>query len=444
MVASKNFKTFAFVLACCSLAGCGILSKDKVTVEGDRIAFLDGESLLQPDFKPGTVKIDLPSPVMNTAWSQSGGNPLHDMGHLDSAEILNEAWDVDFGKGSSKREIMLATPVVFNKTVFTIDAEATVSAFRIDEGEDIWEHELEPKFDTDSDSSMKGAGLAVDFNRVYASTGFGSVFALDINSGEELWRFDADMPFRIAPTVANNFVFAQTMDNTLFALNAQTGKELWRYRSIQESTTLVGGASPAYDADLDVVVAAFSNGELRALKASTGTPLWSVLMVSRKRLNSLSSINTIKANPIIDNGIVYAVGNNHIMMAIDLRTGMPIWEREISAVNQPWVAGKVIYVLSNEAELMAIEKASGRIVWNTKIPLGEKPSELSGAFATGPVLTGYRLIVTTSQGYAFAISPFSGKILGFIDLDEEVSVAPVVAENTVFFTTNGADLVAYK
>ena len=105
---------------------------------------------------------------------------------------------------------------------------------------------------------------------------------------------------------------------------------------------------------------------------------------------------------------------------------------------------KVIYVLSNEAELMAIEKASGRIVWNTKIPLGEKPSELSGAFATGPVLTGYRLIVTTSQGYAFAVSPFSGKILGFIDLDENVSLAPVVAENTVFFTTDDADLIAYQ
>lgn len=444
MIYSKNLKTCVLMLACFSLAGCGLFAKDKVSVEGDRIAFLDGESLLQPDFKPGSVKIQLPTPVANPSWSQNGGNSLHNIGHLESADVLQELWDIGFGEGSSKRDILLASPVVFDKTIYTIDAKATVTAFRIDDGEELWEHEIEPSTEGDSDASMKGAGLAVDANQVYVTTGFGSVLALNKASGEEVWRYDAGMPFRIAPTVANNFVFAQTMDNTLLALNAQNGTELWRYRSIQENTTLAGGASPAYDAELDVVIAAFSNGELRALKASTGTPLWSVLMVSRKRMNSLASINTIKANPIIDNGIVYAVGNNHIMMAIDLRTGMPIWEREISSVNQPWVAGKVIYVLSNEAELMAIEKASGRIVWNTKIPLGEKPSELSGAFATGPVLTGYRLIVTTSQGYAFAVSPFSGKILGFIDLDENVSLAPVVAENTVFFTTDDADLIAYQ
>ena len=239
-------------------------------------------------------------------------------------------------------------------------------------------------------------------------------------------------------------MFVQTIDNTLIALDAGSGRELWQYKSIQENTTLVGGASPAFDQNLDVLVAAFSNGELRAIKASTGTPLWSVLMVSRKRMNSLSSINTIKANPVIDNGVVYAAGNNHIMMAIDLRTGTPIWEREISSNNQPWVVGDVLYAVSNDADLLAIEKKSGRIIWSTKIPLGKDASELSGAFVSGPVLTGYRLIVTSSKGYAFAVSPFSGKILGFIDLDDEVNTAPVVADNTVLFVTNDADLVAYR
>ena len=167
-------------------------------------------------------------------------------------------------------------------------------------------------------------------------------------------------------------------------------------------------------------------------------------MVSRKRMNSLASINTIKANPVINDGVVYAAGNNHVMMAIDLRTGTPIWEREISCNSQPWVAGKVLYALSNDANLFAIEKKTGRIIWSTKIPLGKDASELSGAFASGPVLTGYRLIVTSSKGYAFAVSPFSGKILGFIDLDEEVNSSPIVAEDIVLFTTNDAELIAYK
>ena len=441
----KNyFRAVSFVVCAFSVAGCSMFSEDKLNIEGDRIAFLDGESILQPDFQPGSFKIKLSDPYTNLLWLQNGGNPTHVMGHVNSADNISEAWETSFGEGSSKRDILISTPIVVNQTVFTIDAEAKVSAFNLNDGEEVWEKELEPQIESNEDVSMKGIGLGANSTKLYATTGFGSVFALDLQSGEEIWRFDNEIPFRIAPTVSERYVFVQTIDNTLIALDAGSGRELWQYKSIQENTTLVGGASPAFDQNLDVLVAAFSNGELRAIKASTGTPLWSVLMVSRKRMNSLSSINTIKANPVIDNGVVYAAGNNHIMMAIDLRTGTPIWEREISSNNQPWVVGDVLYAVSNDADLLAIEKKSGRNIWSTKIPLGKDASELSGAFVSGPVLTGYRLIVTSSKGYAFAVSPFSGKILGFIDLDDEVNTAPVVADNTVLFVTNDADLVAYR
>ena len=54
MVASKNFKTFAFVLACCSLAGCGILSKDKysLSIECDSILPCKVELLIAEKFPP--------------------------------------------------------------------------------------------------------------------------------------------------------------------------------------------------------------------------------------------------------------------------------------------------------------------------------------------------------------------------------------------------------
>ena len=441
---NHTLKNLTVGLLCWSAAACGMFSDDHLVIDGDRISVLEGESILQPDFQPGEVKIVLPQPVTNIAWEQNGGNAVHMMGHPNSADMIQEVWDSNFGEGASNRDFLIASPVVKHKVAFAIDADAIVSAYRMDNGEKIWKSRLKPLNKSDKASSLKGAGLAVNGQKVFATTGFGTMFALDMMTGKKLWRFDNDMPFRIAPTVSDKYVFAQTIDNTLIALDANNGQKLWEYRSVQEVTTLVGGASPAYDESLDTVVAAFSNGELRAIKASTGTPLWSVLMVSRKRLNSLSSINAIKANPVIDNGVVYALGNNYIMMAIDLRTGMPLWEREISGTNQPWVAGDTVFVLSNTAELLAIQKKSGKIIWSTKIPLGQDAEDISGTYVSGPVLTGHRLIVATSKGYAFAVSPYSGKILGFIDLDEGVSLPPVVAYDTVLFTTNDADLIAYK
>lgn len=90
---------------------------------------------------------------------------------------------------------------------------------------------------------MKGAGLAEYNKKIYATTGFGGVFALDMMTGKKIWFYNAELPIRIAPTVANNKVLVQTIDNTLIALNATTGVEEWRYKSALEQTTLVGGAS---------------------------------------------------------------------------------------------------------------------------------------------------------------------------------------------------------
>ena len=94
--------------------------------------------------------------------------------------------------------------------------------------------------------------------------------------------------------------------------------------------------------------------------------------------------------------------------------------------------------------MFALEKTTGKIVWNTQIPLGQTKEEKVGVTASGPILTSNRLLVATSNGYAFAISPYSGKILGYIELSDGVSTAPIVVRQTALFATEDADLTAYK
>ena len=103
-----------------------------------------------------------------------------------------------------------------------------------------------------------------------------------------------------------------------------------------------------------------------------------------------------------------------------------------------------MFVLSNNYDLFAIEKATGKIVWNTQIPLGKTKEDKVGVTASGPVLTSNRLLIATSNGYAFAVSPYTGKILGFITLSDGGGIPPVVVDNTALFATDDADLTAYK
>lgn len=440
----KNYQRIALCGLIMLLSACGLFSKDKVQLDGERVAVLKESKMLAPDVEPNQLKITLPKPYANSKWTQEGGNAQHLMGHLKADSKLKKLWDSGFGEGNSKRDYLLAAPVMAYGVVFTIDADAKVKAFRLDSGDEIWSKRVKPLNRDEKTVSMKGAGLAEFDKKIFVTTGFGGVFALDMKNGQQVWRFDNPSPIRIAPTVAAGKVFVQTIENTLICLDAANGQELWRYKTATESTTLVGGASPAYDPEQDVVIAAFSNGELRAIKASTGSSLWGDFLVSHRRTNSLASINGIKANPVIDGEIVYALGHSNILVAIDLRTGNRLWEREIGGINQPWVAGKFMYVLDNDFNLIALEKLSGKIIWNTNIPATKDEDDRAGLFARGPVLAGNRLLVGSSNGYVFAVSPYNGKIIGYISLADGIEVSPVIADGITIFTTNDADIVAYK
>ncbi len=426
------------------LSGCGFFGKEPLNIEGTRIDVIREDASLAPDYAPGEVKIKLPAPYVNPKWTQNGGNSMHLMGHLQADAKLKEVWSEGFGEGSSKRDYLIASPIIAYNVVFAIDADGVVSARRLDDGNQIWEKRLKSKNKADRGSSLKGAGIAEFNKKIYATTGFGSVFCLDMLTGKQIWRQDMDMPLRIAPTVNAGRVLVQSFDNTLTALDAESGEVLWKNQTDYEATTLVGGASPAYSPEMDVVIAAFSNGELRAFKASTGTPLWVDMLVSHKRTNSLAAISAIKANPVIDGDKVFAIGYNSVLTAIDLRTGARIWEREMGGTNQPWVAGDYLYVLTNDFDLIALNKQNGKIVWNTAIPKGDDYDEKNGVFASGPILADNRLIVTSSNGYIFAVSPYTGEILSYVSADEGIELPPVMAAGTTLFTTNDAEILAYK
>ena len=83
-----KFRSLLPVTVFALLCGCSMVEEEKITLDGERISVLEGRTALQPDYAPGEVKIVLPAPYVNTAWSQIGGNATHMMGHLSSDSKL--------------------------------------------------------------------------------------------------------------------------------------------------------------------------------------------------------------------------------------------------------------------------------------------------------------------------------------------------------------------
>lgn len=426
-----------------TLAACSMFSKDPLNIEGERISVIREDRSLQPDYVSGSMKIRLPKSALNTNWSQSGGNAMHYAGHLKAGGNLDEIWNISFGAGSSKRNVLITSPVSDGNKVYTLDSQGIAQAYKLSDGEKVWRKRLKHANKKNRDSSIIGAGLAVYDNKLFATTGFGKVFALDADSGEIAWERDLKSPIRIAPTVDENLVIIQTIDNAIFALKQIDGSILWKDKIETEATTMIGGAAPAYSVNDDLIVAAFNNGQLQAFKASTGTPLWSEWVISGEATDAMADLTSIKANPVIADGFVYAAGYSGPLAAIDIRTGVKIWSKDIEVSSQPWVSGQFLFVLTTSGDLAAIERATGKIVWTTIIPYA-KGDEKADVFVSGPILTNDALLVTSSNGKLFSISPYNGRIMGIADVEKGIESAPIMVNETLLLTTRDAEINAYK
>ena len=94
--------------------------------------------------------------------------------------------------------------------------------------------------------------------------------------------------------------------------------------------------------------------------------------------------------------------------------------------------------------MVCLSRLDGRVRWVRQLARYEDEEELKPIRWSGPLLVGDRLVVTSSAGTAVAVSPYTGLVLGSLEMSVPVSIPPVVANGTLYFLTDDADLIAYR
>jgi outer membrane protein assembly factor BamB len=431
----------AFSLSACETFDQFITPGVKVQVKGERVAVLPTASAIEADPKLAGDAVVLPKPVVNSDWPQPGGYADNVMHHLSAAGKLKDIWSTSIGAGSSSDSRLTASPVIADGKIYVLDSEVNVSSYDAKSGDRLWRVDLTPD-DEDAEEGF-GGGVAVDGDKVFVSTGFGFVAALNAKNGKELWRRSATVPFRAAPVANGGRVFVSTQENQLLALAADDGRVLWDHRGIAESAGILGSNSVAVSGD--IVVVPYTSGELFALNVRNGRPAWNDTLARTGGLTPLSSLADISGRPVIDRGLVFANSHAGRLVAIDIRTGERTWTIDVGGTQRPWVVGDYVYVITDQAQVLCVRRSDGRIRWLKQLEAYKDPETRRGAVAwSGPVLVSDRLIALSSEGYAVSISPYTGEILGQIDIPDKAFIAPVVANNTVYVLTDDARLTALR
>jgi outer membrane protein assembly factor BamB len=423
------------------LSGCGtwLGESEEPRLPGERVSVMLLEEGPRADERLASLSVVLPPPRPNEDWPQSGGTPSHAPGHLAVADTIERAWSASIGAGSSGRERLLASPIVAQGRVFTIDSEGSISAFAASDGSRAWTAEPEELEPVDR---LGGGGIAWIDGKLVAAFSHGDVVALDAGSGAELWRQRLRAPVRTNPSAADGKVFVVSADNQLFTLSADTGEILWRHAGTFEQAALLGGAAPAIDGS--TVVAAYSSGEVFALDVDDGRPLWGEALLRPRRTLAIGSITDIVGDPVIDRDRVIVAGNGGEMAAFDLARGARVWDVQLTSRETPWVVGDFIFALTERNEVVCVLRQGGHIRWVSPLVRPDEPASDEPQRWAGPVLAGDRLILVGSTGEVASMSPYTGELLGRADLGGSVTLPPVVAGGTVYFLTDGGELLAYR
>jgi outer membrane protein assembly factor BamB len=405
-------------------------AEKELPLPGKRVSVIQQENITS-DLSAATRPIVLPQPQANESWSQPGGNPTNAPGHLALSGSLKPVWSVNVGTGSSFYGKLTASPIVYDGKVLTLDAAGRVTAVSASGGSVVWKVSTTPANEKDHEGF--GGGLAADSGRVYAATGFGQVLALDAKSGKKLWEKSVGSPIRSSPTAAGERLFVVSKEGQVFCLSGSDGAELWNFQGQSERASILVNASPAVDGD--TVVIPYPTGDVVALRASTGQPIWSESLARTRTASSLSAMSDA-ARPAITGGMVYAVGHAGRMVATSQKTGERLWSLTVASIQPPWVAGDSVFVVDTGGQVLAIGRNDGKIQWATKLP--------GSATWSGPVLAGSRLWLTSSKGQLASVEANTGKVASTQDLGSPIFIAPVIAGGRMYVLTDNAKLLAFN
>lgn len=224
------------------------------------------------------------------------------------------------------------------------------------------------------------------------------LFALDQSNGQAIWRFDATEPIS-SPAIAGDTVYIESTEGILYALDIKTGKERWRY--IAKGEHWIVGPSPAVSDG--VVYFSAASGSLYALDTKT------------RQLKWVYKTKGILTPATLTEDTVYIGAEKGFLYALDRASGQERWNFKVKGhANNPVFMDGLVYFRTDEGILYALDAKSGQEKWSTKVggkylPVFPVTSVTIGTALAAHDKTIFFAGVESTTDYLYAIDAKSGQ-----------------------------------
>lgn len=311
---------------------------------------------------------------------------------------------------------------VVDDTLYAADIEQ-VAAFDIDDGEPLWVFPRDPKDDYRGQfyaTPTVVGDMTIVASQLPASGMFKAarnvVWALD-SLGRDLWSFEeAGGQFVEGGAAAGNTFIIGNSDQYIYALDVNTGDLLWKFQTGHRvwATPLIVD---------DTVYIGSMDRHLYALDLADGHVIW-----------DFAGGGAFASQPVLQDGTLYIGAFDDKVYAIDAQTGAEQWS--FAGENWFWglvaLDGELLYAADVDGNVYAIDATSASEVWRRSL-VDEK--ERKTPVRAGVVLSedGTLLFVGNRNGTFYALSTADGREVWSSTSDGQVFSEAVVVGSTVIY-----------
>jgi outer membrane protein assembly factor BamB len=387
------------------------------------------------------VPVNLGPAVNVASWTHRGGSATHLLPHATLSAQPQLIWSTKAGAGNSRKNRITAEPVSDGSLIFAMGAETTVTAVSLGGGA-LWSTSLTPA--RERQGGGMGGGLALGDGKLFATTTFGELVALDPASGAVLWRQDFNSPVSGAPTVSNGQVYVTTANSNGYAVNSATGRIIWQLSGMPTNHGVSGVAAPAAAGNLAIFPLA--NGSLMGVDRGDGSADWVARVAGARPGRGSAVLQDFTADPVVSGGTVYAGTPAGRTVAVSLG-GDLLWTADEGAQGMMAVAGGSVFFVTDEAKLVRLSARDGDKIWSVDLPryTKDKPRRLKSIFPSyGPVLASGKLWVASGDGYLRSFNPVDGSLLSITELPDGAASRPITVNGMLVLMTERGNLVALR
>ncbi|MCG8412802.1 MAG: outer membrane protein assembly factor BamB [Pseudomonadales bacterium] len=351
-------------------------------------------------------------------FSDDEVNPPKELVQIEDEVELRRQWSIDVGNGQGDNYTEL-TPAIDGDVIYAASENGTVVAVELESGDLLWRNRL--------DDIILTGGVGAGGGLVVVGSRDAEVIALNQADGEIAWINPVTSEV-VAPPIANDdIVVVQTVDDKVAALEATSGERRWIYESTQPALTLRGTSRPLFT-PIGTVVAGFSNGTLVSVSASDGVWRWEERVAVPDGRYDIERVIDVDGDLLLDGNRILASSYQGNLIALDTLSGRIVWGLEGASSYHGLTQGfGNLYYCNDEGHVVAIRDNSEDVVWEN--------DDLQYRAVTAPTAITNYIAVGDFEGYIHLISQIDGRIVGRIRSDSDGIRANLIA--------NGGQLIAY-